>query len=241
MKLHGWHVSKDFTKAADTVLFLHENDGNIGQRLEYIEVLCKKVQVNVVCVAYRGFSHSGGTPSERGLKADARAIAQWLQRNPQIDKKRLFLVGRSLGGSVALHLLAEDAFVDLFRGAVIENTWSSFKEVAGEMFVLFKVFPFLKRFVLQIQWDNTALMHKIGCAVFVVGGDKDTFVPVKMTQSLYASCQNKRRELMVVKQGNHNNTWSKNQPVYVERLRSFIAKNRASAQIDTSNRIYEID
>jgi abhydrolase domain-containing protein 13 len=30
VKLHGWHISKDFTKAADTVLFLHENDGNIG-------------------------------------------------------------------------------------------------------------------------------------------------------------------------------------------------------------------
>lgn len=51
-------MSKDFTKAADTVLFCHENDGNIGQRLEYIEVLCRKVQVNVVCIAYRGYSHS---------------------------------------------------------------------------------------------------------------------------------------------------------------------------------------
>ena len=71
-------------------------------------MLCKKVQVNVVCVAYRGFSHSEGTPSESGLKIDARAIAQWLHENPKIDKKRLFLIGRSLGGSVAMSLLADD-------------------------------------------------------------------------------------------------------------------------------------
>lgn len=63
-----------------------------------------------------------------------------------------------------------------------------------------------------------------------------------MTKTLYNVSQNKRREQMVVKKGNHQNTWSKNVSVYVERLRSFIAKNRAGAGIvDVSNRIYEID
>lgn len=81
-------------------------------------------------------------------------MAKWLEQNPKIDKRRLFLIGRSLGGSVALHLLAEEKYADLFRGAVIENTWTSFTEVADQLFALFQIFPFLKKLILTIKWDN---------------------------------------------------------------------------------------
>lgn len=43
--------------------------------MDYFELLVKKVGVNVLCMAYRGYSKSEGTPSEEGLKIDARAIA----------------------------------------------------------------------------------------------------------------------------------------------------------------------
>ena len=51
----------------DTVVFFHENAGNIGVRLDYFEMLFKRVNVNVLCVGYRGYGHSEGTPSEVGL------------------------------------------------------------------------------------------------------------------------------------------------------------------------------
>ena len=49
------------------------------------------------------------------------------------------------------------------------------------MFVLFKIFPFMKSLILKIKWDNAVLIPKIGCPLFVISGDSDTFVPVKMT------------------------------------------------------------
>jgi hypothetical protein len=30
VKLKGWHMSSDFTAKKDTVVFMHENDGNLG-------------------------------------------------------------------------------------------------------------------------------------------------------------------------------------------------------------------
>ncbi len=71
-------MSLDFDQPRDTVVFLHENAGNIGLRLDYFELLVKKVGVNVVCVAYRGYSKSQGEPSEEGLKMDAQAIAEYV-------------------------------------------------------------------------------------------------------------------------------------------------------------------
>jgi hypothetical protein len=44
----------------DTVVFLHENAGNIGLRLDYFELLFKKVGVNVLAFGYRGYGRSEG-------------------------------------------------------------------------------------------------------------------------------------------------------------------------------------
>ena len=60
-------------------MFFHENAGNIGLRLDYFEILYKKVDVNVLCVGYRGYGHSEGQPSEAGLKLDAKAVAKFVR------------------------------------------------------------------------------------------------------------------------------------------------------------------
>ena len=61
------------SKEKDTVIFMHENAGNIGLRLDYFELIFNNLDVNIVAVAYRGFSGSQGTPSEEGIIRDARA------------------------------------------------------------------------------------------------------------------------------------------------------------------------
>jgi hypothetical protein len=48
------------TRNKDTVIFFHENAGNIGLRLDYFELIYHKLEVNIVAVAYRGYSKSEG-------------------------------------------------------------------------------------------------------------------------------------------------------------------------------------
>ena len=57
-----------------TMIFMHENAGNIGMRLDYFKFLIQTFNVNVLAMAYRGFSDSDGSPTEEGLKLDAQAI-----------------------------------------------------------------------------------------------------------------------------------------------------------------------
>lgn len=58
LQLQGWFMYFEGHADKDTVVFFHENAGNIGLRLDYFERLCKQVGVNVLCVAYRGYSGS---------------------------------------------------------------------------------------------------------------------------------------------------------------------------------------
>ena len=80
--LHGWYVPHPKPMAA--VLFLHGNGGNITHRAEALRALHARVGVSVLILDYRGYGRSGGSPSERGILADARAARDWLARREQI-------------------------------------------------------------------------------------------------------------------------------------------------------------
>lgn len=137
--------------------------------MDYFEHLIKKVGVNVLCVAYRGYSRSEGKPSEQGLQLDAVAVAEFVKKSDKIDKKRVFLIGRSLGGAVALHLLAK--IPNLFKAAIVENTFTNMDELCTERFPIFKVFPILKKILLRITWNNLAQLKDIECPLFYIAGD----------------------------------------------------------------------
>lgn len=200
-----------------TVVFLHENAGNIGLRLDYFEILYKKVGVNVLAVGYRGYGRSEGVPSEVGLQLDAKAVAQYVKNSPKIDKKRVFLIGRSLGGGVGIHLLA-DSKEQVFCGAIIENTWTTMAEMADVLFPFLAVIKSIKNKMLKLNWDNLAKVKKITSPILFITGDLDSFVPTEMTRRLHSACQSSQKELWVVKGGNHNDTFMVAGEEYVTRL-----------------------
>ena len=68
-KLKGWFLKQQSDyQTIPTIVFFHENAGNIGTRLEYLKTYMNLVKVNIMIVAYRGYSDSEKcTPSEEGL------------------------------------------------------------------------------------------------------------------------------------------------------------------------------
>jgi fermentation-respiration switch protein FrsA (DUF1100 family) len=153
--LHGWLMTHgDTYKGKDTIVFMHENAGNIGLRLDYFEPMCKNLNVNMLCFGYRGYGRSTGTPTEAGIQDDALKIAEYVKTCEHIDKDRVYLIGRSLGGAVAIHLIAQKTYSDLFKGVIIENTFSSIGEMAEKLFPFLKYVP--KQYILKMNWDSLA-------------------------------------------------------------------------------------
>ena len=106
---------------------MHENAGNIGLRMDYFETIYRHLGVNIVTFAYRGYSNSEGSPTEAGLKLDSDAIINFVKNENSINKNRVFLLGRSLGGAVALHTVKNHP--TLFRGVIVENTFTSLPDM----------------------------------------------------------------------------------------------------------------
>ena len=89
-----------------------------------------------------------------------------------INKRLIFLQGRSLGGAVALYMAHKAP--ELFRGLIIESTFTSVPDIVDEYF------PFLGRFkypVLAIDWNNAALVTELPMPIFYTHGDEDGVVP----------------------------------------------------------------
>lgn len=129
VRLHGWFVrapgSVDYT-TAPTVLFFHGNAGNIGMRLENIAMLVRSLLANVMIVDYRGYGNSDEvSPTEEGVLLDGLAMADALLARADVDRRKVFYFGRSLGGAVAIATAANARFADSVAGLILENTFTS--------------------------------------------------------------------------------------------------------------------
>lgn len=81
-----------------TLIYFHGNAGNMGHRLYNTSGIYHSLQCNILMVEYRGYGLSTGTPTERGLYADARSAIEYLFTRHDLDLTQLILFGRSLGG-----------------------------------------------------------------------------------------------------------------------------------------------
>ena len=105
-RLHGWYVAHQQPRAV--AIFCHGNAGNVAQWADECRILHDRLGVSSLVFDYRGFGRSEGKPSEAGVLADARAARAWLARRAGVNENQIVLMGRSLGGAVAVDLAATD-------------------------------------------------------------------------------------------------------------------------------------
>jgi pimeloyl-ACP methyl ester carboxylesterase len=157
LKLQGWFMHQHVDpESFTTVVFFHENAGNIGLRLDWFELMYKHLKVNIVCVAYRGYSKSEGEPNEDHILDDVDLIIDYCKNEKMINQDKVFLFGRSLGGAVAIHTLRklEKKGCHYFKGAVIENTFTNISSMADVIFPMFKAIPRIKKAMLRLRWES---------------------------------------------------------------------------------------
>jgi fermentation-respiration switch protein FrsA (DUF1100 family) len=175
-KLHAWWIPSD--KAKFTFLAFHGNAGNITDRASVYEFL-RDAPGNVLALEYRGYGHSEGTPSERGLYLDARTAYDYLVDVKHIDPKTIISFGQSLGTAVAAHLAAQRQV-----GAVILE--APFPSAARLAKLMFHFLPGLSFFV-HGQFDTHSRVQEIHVPIFIVHCREDPVLPFTLGQEVYAA------------------------------------------------------
>ena len=87
-------------------------------------------------------------------------------KEDDIDKSLVYLQGRSLGGAVAIYTGAQ--YPNLFRGLIIENTFTSMGDMVDHIVYFLK---YVKRLVLRNKWNSLDLVREIKTPMLYITGD----------------------------------------------------------------------
>lgn len=176
------------------LLYCHGNAGNIVDRLPRLNQLRTDHQVTVLGFDYRGYGSSDGKPDEQRMYEDARAARNWLAQQAGIGRGNVVLLGRSLGGAIAVELASSDGA----RGLILESTFTSMTEVGKSHLKFVPV-----SMIVTQKFDSVGKIGKYDGPLLQTHGTRDEVVPFEQGQKLFHQAGSKRK-LFHQTQGGHN-------------------------------------
>lgn len=190
-RIHGWYCPADRPRAV--VLYFHGNGGNLAGRAPVLKLLQQELNVSAMIFDYRGYGRSDGKATVAGALEDARAARSELARTAGVNESDIVLLGRSLGGALAIQLAADAPP----RGLIIECSFSSFRDVAREHF------PKLAWLVPKNKLNSVQAISLIQCPLLQSHGDSDRVISLQSGQKLFEAARQPKQFVTLTGTG-HN-------------------------------------
>jgi fermentation-respiration switch protein FrsA (DUF1100 family) len=181
-RVMAWYRAPEPGRAV--VLYFHGNGGSLINRAGRARLLTEGGR-GLLLASYRGYSGSTGTPTETGLRTDARTAYDWLAQ--PAARERIVLYGESLGTGVAVGLATERQVA----GIVLDAPFTSAADVAGHHF------RFLPTWLLRDQYRSLERIRDIHVPLLVIHGDQDGVVPFTLGERLYEHANEPKRFLRI--------------------------------------------
>lgn len=204
--LDAWPSAQDFrglvaepastTRPAvrGTVIVFHGNAGHAGHRRFYAEALTP-LGLRVILAEYPAYGPRQGTLGEDSLVADAAETIALAQRQYGAP---LLLIGESLGAGVAAAAAARQR--DKVAGLLLITPWDSLAQVAAHHYPWLPV-----RWLLRDRYDSAGHLRTLGSPVLVAVAERDSIVPARFGQALYAALSAPRK--LTLMPGAEHNDW----------------------------------
>jgi fermentation-respiration switch protein FrsA (DUF1100 family) len=218
VRLHSWWCRRSAAEPNETVLlFFHGNAGNLSHRADLMLELANRVGAEVVVAGYRGYGRSEGRPSEEGLYADARAAWRFVTVDRSVDPGRIVVLGKSLGGAVAVDLaVASDP-----AGLIVESSFTSIPDMAA------RHYPFVPKALVRTRMDSLSKIGGLGCPLLVIHSRADEVVPFELGRTLFEAAF-EPKTFFEVEGAGHNETWLVGGQGYFEVIARFVGEARRS-------------
>ena len=206
--LNGWFIKGELPV---TLVFMHGNAGNIGDRLAKID-LFHHLGLNIFIFDYRGYGQSQGAPTEVGIYKDAVAAYDYLQTRKDIDKNKIILYGASLGGAVAVDLAVKRKVA----GLIVDSTFTNGRDMAK------RIYPFIPSFIVGIKLDSLAKIDAVTIPKLFLHSHEDEMVPYELGWKLYEAAPSPK--MFIETEGGHNDTLIHDTSKFRQGLKDFLVK-----------------
>eukprot|EP01083_Nonionella_stella_P043141 116434_1 len=231
-KLHGVFVPAEniATESVPTIIYFHGNmmtvESSVGVVFNIRRHLNKNV--NVFVWDYRQYGLSGGIyPNERTMLQDSKAAFDYVLKQEEVDPKKVFAFGESLGGAVAIQFV--EKYWNLLAGAIFQNTFTEFNKN-----VKFKKVP---RELKSTEWKSIDRIGNIECPILMFSSEKDKVISKHLMEELRDAAKKEKVKFVSIPERGHNNapwcsveggcrgtehTCSQKKECYWENFRNFV-------------------
>lgn len=174
-RVEAWYLlperggSDEPTPAA---IFAHGNGEVIDYWPDEFRTLTK-LGIGVLLVEYPGYGRSQGSPSERSIKETFIAAYDDLVAREDVDRSRIILIGRSIGGGAVCRLAAERPSAAL----VLLSSFTSVKAFASSYLA--------PSFLVRDTFDNVSVVKSYSGPILVIHGKHDRIIPYRHGVALH--------------------------------------------------------
>ncbi|MGH7608193.1 MAG: alpha/beta hydrolase [Gemmatimonadales bacterium] len=217
--LVGWYLPptapdgallRSTAQSAPGLLWFYGNGETIGTIWPVIREF-RPPDAALLVVDYPGYGESGGRATEAGIYEAADLAYQALVARPAVDRRRVYVYGRSLGSAPATHTAAGHDVA----GLILESPFTSARDMAA------RHYRFFPRFLVRLRLDNVSRMARIRCPLLVFHGTEDRIVPLDFGRRLAAAAPGPV-EFVMIDGADHNETYEIGGRAYRDKLWSFV-------------------
>ncbi|HUG69084.1 MAG TPA: alpha/beta hydrolase [Pirellulaceae bacterium] len=209
-KLHGWYLDHPAPNAY--LLYCHGNGEHVAYVAPVAEQLRSRLDVAVFAFDYRGYGRSEGTANEAGVLADSLAAHHWLAEHAGVAPDQIVLMGRSIGGAVAVDLADQHGS----RALILENTFTSLPDVAARLHWWVPV-----RWLMRTQLNSVEKISRFRGSLLQSHGTTDELVPISYGKQLFDVAPTADKQFLIFEGLGHNDYPPDD---YYERLREFVLR-----------------
>ncbi len=194
------------------IIHLHGNAENMSTHFRGIAWLLE-YGYQILTVDYRGYGGSEGVVSIDGIHEDVRNIFRHVQGSTDLGNVPRFLLGQSLGGTLASTVAGEAEFLAMFDGIIIESAFSGYRSMVREKvgdFWLLSPFQYPLSWLVTSRYKPQEAIAKVDETPFLFFiAELDQVVPPYQTLELYNAVKGKK-ELVRIPYKKHLEVFQEN-------------------------------
>jgi uncharacterized protein len=178
-KVIAWHAPAQAGKFV--IVYFHGTGDVLALRVPRLRDILSD-GTGLLALSYRGYAGSTGTPTEKGLHADAAAAYGYAAA--RYEPARIVVWGFSLGTGPAVALAARQPVGKL----VLEAPYTSTIDVVASTMPLVPA-----RWLMKDQFRSDELIGRVTAPLLVMHGAQDPGIPFRLGERLFALAREPKR------------------------------------------------
>jgi len=190
--LQGWKKSNTNINHNSSIIYFGGNAEEVSHNIIDADSFSAR---HLFFINMPGFGNSTGTPSEHSFFSNALQAYDYIIKTYQLDADNFFIMGRSLGSTVATYVASKRKS----KGLILITPFDSIENIARDHY---KWYPI--NIILKHKFKTELYIDSVSSPILAIATDSDGVIPASNLNRLYAP-RKEKINLLKINHANHNN------------------------------------